>query len=195
MLNGFFLSIVILIIVVIFFLIDYGFMSRFDGERESRKGWSWDYTLFTIGLALVVVLQPWLSPSISWISSSLFGIGIQILGFLFILTSFALHIWARQHLRQFYVERVEVQNNHQVIQTGPYAYVRHPIITTFFGLAIGLVLLNPSLVTLAVMVYTYWDFSRAARQEEKLLAQSLPDYADYMKRIPRFLPSLRRESK
>lgn len=192
MVKGFILSIILLGIVIIFFVIDYGLMNRYDREREANKGWSWDYTLFTIGLGLVVVLQPWLLPSIGWTTNSIFGIGLQILGGMMVVASFALHLWARQHLRQFYVERVELQNNHQVIKTGPYAYVRHPIITTFFGLAIGVVLLNPSIVTLAVMAYTLWDFSRAAQQEEQLLSTSLPDYAAYMAQTPRFFPRLRK---
>ncbi|MBI5839301.1 MAG: isoprenylcysteine carboxylmethyltransferase family protein [Chloroflexi bacterium] len=194
MINGPLLSIIILIIVVMFFVIDFGFMNRYDRERETRKGWSWDYTLFTVGMGLVVVLQPWLLPSISWSSAGPFGIGVQILGGILILGSFAVHIWARQHLRQFYVERVEVQNKHQVIQTGPYAYVRHPIISTFFSLAFGLLLLNPSIVTLAVMIYIFWDFSRAALQEEELLTRSLPDYAAYMAQTPRFMPKLGKKS-
>lgn len=186
------LSILMLGIVIVFFVIDYGYMSRFDREREANKGWSWDYTLFTIGMGLVVILQPWLFPGLGWTSNSLFGVALQLLGALLILASFALHIWARQHLRQFYVERVEVQNNHQVIHTGPYAYVRHPIITTFFGLAFGVAFLNPSIITLAVTLYTIWDFSKAARQEEELLLKSLPDYAAYMNKTPRFFPRLKR---
>jgi protein-S-isoprenylcysteine O-methyltransferase Ste14 len=190
MLSGFSLSIVLLIVVLVFFVIDYGLMNRYDAARETKKGWSWDYTLFSIGVSILVVLQPWLLPSIGWSMTTPIGKGIQILGILFILASFSLHIWARQHLRQFYAERVEVQNNHMVIQSGPYAYVRHPIISTFFGLAIGILLLNPSVVTIALLLYTLWDFSRAAQQEESLLLKSLPGYAAYMARTPRFLPKI-----
>jgi len=169
-------------------------MTRFDTERESRKGWSWDYTLFTVAMGLAVILQPWLLPSIGWSTVHAIGLGIQILGITIIIVSLGVHIWARQHLRQFYVERVEVQHKHQVIQSGPYAYVRHPIITTFFGLAIGLLLLNPSVITLAITVYTFWDFSRAALQEEELLSKSLPDYAEYMRNTPRYIPTLGKKS-
>lgn len=184
------LSVVLLSILVVFFAIDYGFMHRYDRQRASRKGWNWDYTLFTFGFALLVVLQPWLLPVLGWNSTSGFGLGLQILGMALILASFVIHTWARRHLRQFYVERVEVQENHQVIQTGPYAYVRHPIITTFFGVAVGLVCLNPSVVTMLVLGYTVWDFSRAARQEEQVLSKSLPEYEEYMARTPRFFPRI-----
>lgn len=194
MINGFNLSLTILIVVIVFYFIDFWFMNRYDQERESRKGWSWDYTLLTIGISLIVILQPWLFPSLGWIPDTPLGVTIQITGIVIILASFALHIWARRHLRQFYVERVEVQNKHQVITTGPYAYVRHPIITTYFGLSIGLLFLNPSVVTFIVVLYAIWDFLGAAKQEEQLLLNALPKYRDYMSRTPRFLPRLLRKS-
>jgi protein-S-isoprenylcysteine O-methyltransferase Ste14 len=70
--------------------------------------------------------------------------------------------------------------------------MRHPVITSFFGIAGGLFLVNPALTTLAALLYTIWDFTRAARQEEHLLTQHLPGYAEYARRTPRFLPRLRR---
>lgn len=194
MINGFNLSLVIFIVVIVFFVIDFWFMNRYDRKRESRKGWSWDYSMFAIGISLIVILQPWLFPSFGWILDSLFGVTIQVTGTVIILASFALHIWARRHLRQFYVERIELQHKHHVITTGPYAYVRHPIITTFFGLAIGLLLLNPSVITLVVLIYVIWDFLGAAKQEEELLLNSLPEYRQYMTQTPRFLPRLLKKS-
>lgn len=192
MFSGFSLSIILLVIVSFFFGIDYGFMNRFDRERAARKGWSWDYTLFTIGIALLVILQPWLLPSLGWTTNDAAGRAIQFLGMAAVLAAFGVHIWARQHLRHYYAERVEVQDHHQVIQTGPYALVRHPIITSFFGLAFGILFINPSVVTLALVIYTVWDFSRAARQEEELLSSSLSGYSDYMERVPRFFPRIGR---
>jgi protein-S-isoprenylcysteine O-methyltransferase Ste14 len=56
-------------------------------------------------------------------------------------------------------------------------------------MVIGLFLVNPALTTLAMLIYTFWDFTRAARQEEELLSKSLPDYAAYMARTARFLPN------
>jgi len=104
--------------------------------------------------------------------------------------AFALHVWSRVHLRQFYVERVEVQVDHQVIDTGPYALVRHPIITSFFGLTGGLFLLNPAIPTLFVFIYTLWDFTQSAQKEEKLLSGNVTGYEAYIHRTPRFLPRL-----
>src|SRR6185436_11374219 len=125
---------------------------------------------------------------ISFRTSQTWGLFVQIGGALLVLASLALHIWSRVHLQHFYAERVEVQPEHQVIETGPYQLMRHPVITSFFGIAAGLFLVNPAIPTFAALLYTIWDFSRAARQEEELLTKTLPGYADYARRTPRFLP-------
>ena len=70
--------------------------------------------------------------------------------------------------------------------------MKHPVITSFFGIASGLFLINPAITTVAALIYTIWDFTRAAQQEEDLLSKILPGYADYARQTPRFLPRLRR---
>ena len=63
MIQGMALSILLAIIVIAFFVVDFYFMFRYDSDREQNgKGWAWDYTLFTIFLGLVVLLQPILFP-------------------------------------------------------------------------------------------------------------------------------------
>jgi protein-S-isoprenylcysteine O-methyltransferase Ste14 len=188
------LSLLLLATILSFYAMDFYFMLRYDRQRRKGKGWAWDYTLLTAAAGLLIILQPAILPQVGWSTKNGFGLAVQVTGLIFIVVSFAMHIWARLHLQKFYAERVEVQADHQVIQTGPYALVRHPVITSFFALTVGLFLVNPALTTVLVVAYTFWDFSRAARQEETLLAQTLPGYADYMKRTPRFLPRLKKRS-
>ena len=141
-------------------------------------------------MVAILVLQPVLLPILSFRTTESWGLLVQILGVVIIIDSLALHFWSRLHLGQYYAERVEIQPEHKVIDTGPYKLMRHPVITSFFGIAAGLFLINPSLTTLAALAYTLWDFTRAARQEEDLLARSLPGYAEYARQTPRFLPRL-----
>jgi protein-S-isoprenylcysteine O-methyltransferase Ste14 len=118
------------------------------------------------------------------------GSGIQALGGLSVFLSFILHIWSRIHLRHFYTERVEVQPEHKVIDTGPYAFVRHPLITSFLLLAGGIFLLNPAVTTLLILMYGVWTFTGSAKEEEKVLSANVPGYTEYLERTPRFLPRL-----
>lgn len=193
MITGLPLTLILTGIIVTFYIMDFYFMSQHDKLREKEgKGWSWDYTLFTLALAALILLQPVILPSIGWSTDALWGLVFQAAGFLSVALSFGLHIWSRQHLRHFYTERVEVQPDHNVIDTGPYALMRHPIITSFFLIAGGLLLINPAFTTLLVFGYTLWSFAGSAQEEEKILSEKVRGYADYMKRTPRFFPRLRR---
>lgn len=193
MLTGLIQSAATLLVILLFYSVDFLLIRRYDKQRQaSGSGRAWDFTLFIFLLAALLILQPTLLPILSYRTASPWGLIPQLAGAFLILIAFALHIWARTHLQHYYAERVEVQPGHQVIDTGPYKLMRHPVITSFFGIASGLFLINPSIPTLAALLYTIWDFTRAARQEEDLLTRTLPGYADYARRTPRFLPRLTR---
>ena len=186
-------SVATLTAILLFYVMDFALIRRFDRHRQaSGSGRSWDFTFFIFVAVTLLVLQPLLFPLLSFYTDQAWGLLIQITGALAILVALALHIWSRVHLQQFYAERVEVQPEHRVINSGPYAWMRHPVITSFFGIAAGLFLINPSPLTFATLLYTLWDFGRAARREEDLLTQTVPGYADYARQTPRFLPRLRR---
>ncbi len=191
MITGAFQSVCILISVLIFYAIDFWSIGTYDTDRKAEgSGRSWDYTLMIFGVVAVVVAQPVVMPGLGVRVDAGWGVWVQVAGILLVAGGLALQGWARVHLRQFYAERVEVQPEHQIIESGPYAYIRHPIFTSFFMLVVGFLLINPALPTLLLAVYGFWDFTRAARQEEALLCRTLPQYAHYMERTWRFIPYL-----
>ena len=193
MLIGFPQAIATLAAIALFYTIDFLLIRRYDRQRHaSGSGRSWDFTGFIFLLVAILVLQPLLLPILSYRTAAAWGLIVQIIGGLLILDSLTLHFWSRSHLQHYYAERVEIQPNHQVIDSGPYKLMRHPVITSFFGIATGLFLINPSLTTLVALLYTIWDFTRAAQQEEDLLTKNLPGYAEYARQTPRFLPRLPR---
>jgi protein-S-isoprenylcysteine O-methyltransferase Ste14 len=178
-----------LLTIFLFYAMDFVLIRRYDRQRQaSGSGRAWDFTFFIFIIVAILVLQPVMFPILSFRTTAIWGVFLQILGVSLILSALALHIWSRVHLQHFYAERVEVQPGHKVIDTGPYKLMRHPVITSFFGIAVGLFLINPALTTFAMVLYTIWDFTRAARQEEHLLTQTLRGYAEYVQRTPRFLP-------
>jgi len=184
-------SVATLLTIAIFYAMDFALIRRYDKQRRaSGSGRAWDFTFFIFAMVAILVLQPVLFPILGIQIKETWGLFIQAAGILILITALSLHIWSRVHLQHFYAERVEVQPEHKVIDTGPYKLMRHPVITSFFGIATGLFLINPALTTIAALIYTIWDFTRAAHQEEDLLTKTLPGYAAYAHRTPRFLPRL-----
>jgi protein-S-isoprenylcysteine O-methyltransferase Ste14 len=189
MLNAFLQSVVMLTVVLIFYTTDMALISRYDRERRAAgSGRSWGFTAAILAVAVLISLQPLLLPWASWRTQARWGLALQVLGIVLLAGALWLHAWARVHLRQFYAERVELQPDHQLICTGPYARVRHPLFLAYFMIATGVLLLNPSPLTLGILIYTLWDFTRAALQEERLLAANLPGYTEYAARTGRFFP-------
>jgi protein-S-isoprenylcysteine O-methyltransferase Ste14 len=189
MFNGFYQSGVILAVIITYYILDFWLISHYDRQRRAEgSGRSWDYTLMIFAAVSAMILQPIVLPGLSLYIQARWGFLIQIMGIILAVGGLILHGWSRLHLQHFYAERVEKQPGHNVVNTGPYAYVRHPVFTSFFMLIIGLLLVNPALPTLLMVIYTFWDFSRAAKQEEDLLSHEVPGYADYMAQTPPFFP-------
>lgn len=189
MLTGISQSIVILLTGLIYYAVDFRLMRHYD--RHSSQGpsaRSWRYTFLMITFWALLVVQPVLLPEVGVSTTAWWGLAIQVTGIVLIACGLALHWWARSHLQHFYIEDVQFQEGQYLVDTGPYSRVRHPVFTSFFLIAIGMLLVNPALTTLVMVLYVSVDFSRAAREEEALLSEELPEYANYMDRTGRFFP-------
>lgn len=193
---GIYQSVATLAAIAAFYLVDLVFMSRYDRQRRARgSGRSWSFTIMALAAGALLVLQPIFLPWLSLRIDAWWGALIQAVGLVLVGGALLLHAWSRSHLQQFYAERVELQPEHHVVDTGPYAYVRHPLFTAYFLFVTGLLLINPALPILLVAIYTYWDFGRAAKEEEELLGENLPGYDRYMERTPRFVPRPHKSSR
>jgi len=78
---------------------------------------------------------------------------------------------------------IEVQSDQRVIQTGPYARVRHPMYSGALLMVLGTPLalgslwgLVPFLAMLAVITWRLLE-------EERLLKEKLPGYAGYIRKV------------
>jgi len=85
------------------------------------------------------------------------------------------------------------QHTHKLATTGPYAHVRHPQYLAFVLVMFGFLLQWPTILTLAMFPILVWMYVRLARREEReVQAEFGEDYARYARRVPAFIPRLRR---
>jgi protein-S-isoprenylcysteine O-methyltransferase Ste14 len=113
-------------------------------------------------------------------------------GILLMLLGVALRQWAIAVLGRFFSLNVQVVEDHQVVDKGPYRLVRHPsytgLLITFIGISLAVQSIGALLVLLAVFIVS---FGYRMRVEEKTLLSELgDDYANYMKRTKRIIPYL-----
>jgi protein-S-isoprenylcysteine O-methyltransferase Ste14 len=83
-----------------------------------------------------------------------------------------LAVWARRHLGRNWRAEVRIAMDHQLIRTGPYRSLRHPIYTAMLGMFLGTAIASSQLhaiVGLALLVVAYL---RKTRLEDQILAQT-----------------------
>lgn len=76
----------------------------------------------------------------------------------------------------------------KLVTNGVYAYIRHPIYSSFIQMSFGIAFLigTSGSILIAITSLIFYDFK--SRYEEKLLIQKYPDYSPYKKRTGRFIP-------
>jgi protein-S-isoprenylcysteine O-methyltransferase Ste14 len=104
----------------------------------------------------------------------------------------AIAIWARRHLGEFWSARVTLKEDHQLIQTGPYARVRHPIYSGLLLAMIGTGLfVGEWRALLGVFLIFLSQWLKALREEKMLISQFGSTYEEYRRRtgslVPRWL--------
>lgn len=89
------------------------------------------------------------------------------------------------------VVRVQAERAQRVIDTGPYAHVRHPMYAASLLYLIGMPLLLGSWLGLAGAAVIVLAMARRAVAEEGVLARELTGYADYRMRVRyRLIPGI-----
>ncbi|KAF5834808.1 hypothetical protein DUNSADRAFT_8392 [Dunaliella salina] len=82
------------------------------------------------------------------------------------------------------------REKHQLVTTGVYSYVRHPMYAGLLLAAIGLADLTHSETRLALAVGLWLVLEKKVAQEEKYLCERYPDYTNYMGKVKKFFPFL-----
>src|SRR5262249_7959136 len=114
-----------------------------------------------------------LSPVPAWVSIA--GDAIIVLSYVAIFRVIRANSWAASNIR--------VETGQTVIDTGPYAYVRHPMYAGAVWLFVGIPLALGSWWSLALLIPFVPLLLWRLLDEERILARDLPGYADYMRRV------------
>ena len=80
------------------------------------------------------------------------------------------------------------RENAELVQTGAYALVRHPIYGGLILAAFGWALLKASLIAIALAALLVAFFLLKSSREERWLEQRYPEYQAYRARTRRFIP-------
>ena len=159
--------------------------SRWWGERGGEIATSVLRNFLGIPLWFFGFIIAWLQPAPLLFTSSM---TTRIPGWLLIVAGSVPFLWGHLVLgKPTHMPSIR----DRLVRHSLYAHVRHPIYAGGLLVFIGLALLKPvSTVVLACSIGFGWLIIQA-RLEEIDLLQRLPEYGEYMKEAPRFIPRFR----
>jgi protein-S-isoprenylcysteine O-methyltransferase Ste14 len=120
-----------------------------------------------------------------------FDTAIRVVGFLIFYTGAGIYnlniIVAGKHLRP---APSGIPKNHQLVQTGPFALVRHPLYVSYILILVGLSFILTYWLLLPSLAMTVSIYPTAKTEEESLIRQFGDEYRQYQRRVGMFFPRL-----
>jgi protein-S-isoprenylcysteine O-methyltransferase Ste14 len=184
----------IIIIIAVSYL--YGFFEVFMNLRQRRKSkvinsgdksslW-WLYGLITVGYALSFSIGATKLGRIhEWNTAFAIGMALTAMGFV-------IRIQSIQTLNQYFTYSVAKVENHKIIETGLYKFIRHPgylgQLIIFIGISTSI---SNWLSILVMMIPIILGYLYRIKVEERFMLEQLGiDYLNYQKRTKRIIPMI-----
>jgi protein-S-isoprenylcysteine O-methyltransferase Ste14 len=156
-------------------------------ERGGFFGYRVVGVVLVIGLVAVGRLAGVSAHSYLWHPSLELGIVSDCI----VLAGVAFTVWARITLGRNWSAEVTFKQDHELIESGPYALVRHPIYTGLIAMALGTAINYGRAIGVAVFIALCGALWWKARQEERIMTRHFPDaYAAYKAHVHAIVPFL-----
>ena len=101
------------------------------------------------------------------------------------------YFWTKRYLGRFWSSAVAIMKDHQLVRSGPYRLIRHPLYTGMLGMFFGTAIVSGqyhALIGTALGVFAYWG---KIRIEERALSEAFgAEYDDYKHHSSALIPWL-----
>jgi protein-S-isoprenylcysteine O-methyltransferase Ste14 len=114
---------------------------------------------------------------------------IAMTGALLTVTGIGFAIWARHHIGRNWSGEVTIRQEHELIRTGPYSHIRHPIYTGLIVAVAGTAIVIGEYRALLALALILIGFTVKAKREEAMLEHQFgPSFAEHRRHTGFFLP-------
>jgi len=145
--------------------------------------------LLLLAVTFTLLFANW--TGIGFLGRNLAPPSFAYIGFTLAIVGMAIAVWARVSLGQYWSDKVLLKVGHQLIRSGPYVRMRHPIYSgVLLGVAGSALVVNQWRGVLA-FVLLLANYSVKARREDKILADAFPeDFPEHKRHAGFLLPRL-----
>ncbi len=138
-------------------------------------------------LVVLVVLGVMLGQRLPQLSFGRWASALAAMGCALCVAGLVFAAWARVALGRSWGMPMTLHEQPELVTSGPYRYVRHPIYTGMSAMVIGTMLVFPPLLAWCIGMLVYMVVS--ARREERDMTRRFPDaYPQYKRRSRMLVP-------
>lgn len=184
------------VIAPVFFLMVFSYAKKRGGQcyaagkkqAPSVRSFQTLSKFLFVSSMLLTLFSYWFRPdSLLIIHDSLL---LQLLGVCFVFSGYICLVRAFNDLGDNYSPLFDAYFPKNLVTTGIYRIVRHPIYLFNLFVSFGLVISSGSLIVLVNAIVGLFFVIKAVQLEEKYLMKSFPEYRDYSSRSWRLVPYL-----
>ena len=166
---------------------------RYDSKSEikkSKRSVVATGSMFAFYVVYYLVIRLW------WGSLYVKDIPVILLGTVMIVAGAVINIVGRVQLKANWANHIKIYDDHTLVQQGVYRVVRHPLYASLMLMFLGgsLAYRNWLSAVLTIGIFIPFMYYRA-QQEETLLREEFPEYADYQQQVGMFFPRFWRSKK
>jgi protein-S-isoprenylcysteine O-methyltransferase Ste14 len=171
----------------------YWLVSAFNRKVTKKRESFFERLRYTVPLlfAFYLLFRP--EAHYRWLGVRFFPAGAawEWIGVALTAAGVAIAIWARWHLGSNWSGVVTLKEGHELIRTGPYRSVRHPIYTGMLLGLLGTLIALGEVRGLIALACAWLSFYVKARREESFLAQEFgPAFSEHQRNTGMFFPRL-----
>lgn len=151
-------------------------------QRSWLRVW---LVLVIAGVAILPRFQGSGTERLLWSRSALLG----IVALLMVAGGAAFGVWARLAIGSNWSGNVTFKEGHELVENGPYRYVRHPIYSALLLMGLGSALYFAQAFGFALLGFVLVVFVAKMRLEERLMTEHFGErYVDYRRRVKALIP-------
>jgi len=146
--------------------------------------------LMSIGLLIIPLV--WVVTPLLNTSKMEFPVWLRIVGIVIAIASLFYFRWIHKVLGANWSPTLEIRKGHELIKTGPYKTIRHPMYTQIWLWTIAQVFIVSNLVAgfSGIIVWAIHYFVRVSSEERMMIEYFGDKYLEYMKKTGRIFPKV-----
>jgi len=156
--------------------------------KQMEKWTRYLLLLFWWPLLILPVLEYSLVPEYGF--NPAYDFSVAAAGLALTLSGTGLRAWGLWSLGKYFSAHIEIRDNHELVETGPYRFIRHPAYAGNILEAVGIPLILNAYFSFSISAVLVFLFLYRLKLEEEALVREVKGYEDYSKRTFRLIPKI-----